>query len=119
MIDVQNIFLKTRFKNIILRILKKLPRSTKRVNLNINVAIWGYIEKHGVKLGNRFIVSYHTPLMIRCWNHVNIEYCNKSNSIKYLFKYVNKGPDRETMQMSIDGKNCDKFKLIDEIKHDC
>ncbi|XP_072076796.1 uncharacterized protein [Arachis hypogaea] len=28
---------------------------------------------------------------------LDAEYCNKSNAIKYLFKYVNKGPDREAV----------------------
>lgn len=33
---------------------------------------------------------------------MNVEYCNKSNAIKYLFKYVNKDPDRENLHIKDD-----------------
>jgi hypothetical protein len=48
--------------------------------------------------------------------HVNIEYCNKSNCIKYLFKYINKGVDRVTATL----QKCDE-ECVDEIQqyYDC
>ncbi|MCI12961.1 ATP-dependent DNA helicase PIF1, partial [Trifolium medium] len=48
--------------------------------------------------------------------HVNIEYCNKSNCIKYLFKYINKGVDRVTATLQACDDEC-----VDEIKqyYDC
>jgi len=49
--------------------------------------------------------------MISYGGFVNVKYCNKSNSINYLCKYMNKGPDRVTML--VDGENQDKFKSVD------
>jgi hypothetical protein len=48
--------------------------------------------------------------------HVNIEYCNKSNCIKYLFKYINKGVDCVTATL----RNRDQ-ETVDEIQqyYDC
>jgi len=53
--------------------------------------------------------------------HVNTKYCNKSNSIKYLFKYVNKGLNMATMKI-INGTTKDEEKTnVDEINnyYDC
>ena len=41
--------------------------------------------------------------MFQC--HVNIEWCNGSRAIKYLFKYINKGPDRTTMVIQNSGNH--------------
>lgn len=80
-----------------------------------------FVEKMGTKLDNRFVVPYNPHLLMRYRAHVNVEYCNKSNSIKYLFKYVNKGPDRATLEISRQTNNQDADKPVDEIKnyYDC
>ena len=59
-----------------------------------------FVLKNEHKLGNGNVVPYSPLLLMRYKAHVNTEYCNKSNSIKYLFKYVNKGPDRATMKIT-------------------
>jgi hypothetical protein len=74
------------------------------------------IQKMGVTLDNRSVVPYNPHLLIRYAGHINVEYCNKSNSIKYLFKYVNKGPDRATLQISNDSANKGNKEPVDEIK---
>jgi hypothetical protein len=47
----------------------------------------------GVKLDNHWIVHHKVNLLKKYDAHINIEWCNKSIFIKYLFKYVTKGPD--------------------------
>ena len=67
-------------------------------------------------MDDRNIVPCNPYLLMTCQAHVNMEYYNKSNSIKYLFKYVNKGPDRVTVVISEQSTDGSNNACIDEIK---
>ncbi|CAN1781977.1 hypothetical protein LINPERHAP1_LOCUS15628 [Linum perenne] len=55
------------------------------------------VNKSGKYLDNRYVVPYNRHLIIKYQAHINIEICHKSQLIKYLFKYITKGPDRQTV----------------------
>ncbi|KAM0832333.1 hypothetical protein ACQ4PT_064970 [Festuca glaucescens] len=52
-----------------------------------------FVMKNKVNLDNRHVVPYNMTLLKIFQAHLNVEWCNKTHVIKYLYKYVTKGPD--------------------------
>lgn len=79
------------------------------------------IEKGGNRFNNRHIVPYNANLLLKYQSHLNVEWCNQSRSIKYLFKYISKGNDLVTVALYQQSSSEDPNKEIDEIKcyYDC
>ncbi|XP_012834976.1 PREDICTED: uncharacterized protein LOC105955730 [Erythranthe guttata] len=74
------------------------------------------VTKKKTTLDNGFVVPYNRILLSKYRAHINIELCNQNKSIKYLFKYVNKGHDRVTAAF-YETRNTDGgAEIRDEIK---
>jgi hypothetical protein len=63
-----------------------------------------YVLKNGVRLDNKNVLPYNMLLMKKYNAHINVEWCNKLNMIKYLFKNINKGSDRAKVYFEITAK---------------
>uniref|UniRef100_A0A0D3BP59 ATP-dependent DNA helicase n=1 Tax=Brassica oleracea var. oleracea TaxID=109376 RepID=A0A0D3BP59_BRAOL len=84
---------------------KKYPRP---YNNNTSIDKSGYVlyrrrrnddastVKAGAVLDNTFVVPHNIKLLKKYEAHINVEWCNRTSAVKYLFKYITKGVDRET-----------------------
>lgn len=52
-----------------------------------------FIIKGNIRLDNRWVVPHNIFLLKKYNAHINVEWCNKTRILKYLFKYVTKGQD--------------------------
>jgi hypothetical protein len=55
---------------------------------------------HGIELDNCWVVLHNVYLSTKYDAHINIEVYNNIHAVKYLFKYVYKGHDRATIEIS-------------------
>ncbi|KAI5419436.1 hypothetical protein KIW84_043566 [Lathyrus oleraceus] len=72
------------------------------------------VDKNGVAFHSGHVVPHNPSLLMKYEAHINMEWCNQSTSIKYLFKYINKGSDRISAVIVPNNSHTDGN--IDEIK---
>jgi len=57
-------------------------------------------EHNGARFTNQYMVPYCPQLLLLFDSHINIEISAGLGTVKYLSKYIYKGPDRATMEIS-------------------
>nr|CDJ83291.1 Protein of unknown function DUF889 domain containing protein [Haemonchus contortus] len=57
------------------------------------------VEYGNTTLDNRSVVPYNRYLALRYGGHLNVEICAMIHAVKYIYKYVYKGPDRAALHM--------------------
>uniref|UniRef100_A0A0N4WDV7 Ribonuclease III n=1 Tax=Haemonchus placei TaxID=6290 RepID=A0A0N4WDV7_HAEPC len=68
----------------------------------------------GGKIFDNRVVPYNQYLALRYSGHLNVEICGMIQAVKYMYKYVYKGPDRATLRMIRNQNGFDK-RVVDEI----
>jgi len=73
---------------------------------------------HGIELDNHWVVPHNVYLLTKYDAHINIEICKNIRVVKYLFKYVYKGHDRATIEISRQRDKVTEGNVVavDEIK---
>lgn len=53
-----------------------------------------------IMVDNRWVVPYNPYLLRRYQTHINVEVCASVQAVKYIYKYIYKGNDRTSVQLS-------------------
>ena len=60
------------------------------------------VAKNGFLMTNQWVVPHNPWLCSKYDAHINVEVCSTVSAVKYLYKYVYKGPDRAALEIGND-----------------
>nr|CDJ88114.1 Protein F59H6.5 [Haemonchus contortus] len=72
-------------------------------------------EINGIPYEDEWVVPTNPYLILKYDCHINLEVCGMISAVKYLYKYIYKGPDRARISIEVEG-NTDENENVDEIK---
>ncbi|KAK6026601.1 hypothetical protein OSTOST_07420 [Ostertagia ostertagi] len=72
-------------------------------------------EINGIPYGDEWVVPTNPYLLLKYDCHINVEICGMISAVKYLYKYIYKGPDRAHISIENEPAVGDN-QAIDEIK---
>ncbi|XP_068323280.1 uncharacterized protein [Pyrus communis] len=66
-----------------------------------------------VEIDNRWVVPYNPWLLLKYDSRINVEVCSSIKCVKYLYKYVYKGPDRVSLKVRLGPSYDEISKYLD------
>ena len=70
----------------------------------------------GRKVTNAWVVPHSRRLLMKYRCHLNVEVCFSVGGVKYLYKYVYKGPDRAMMAVREPGTDSNEIELFQDFR---
>ena len=98
----------------VLTLIPSFPLTTTMVKSNTQNKLYArsdnslLFECNGARFTNQYVIPYCPQLLLLFNCHLNVEISAGLKTVKYLSKYIYKGPDRATMEIS--GGMQDKIK---------
>ena len=74
------------------------------------------VDKNGRVVDNTWIVPYSPRLLKKYKCHICVEVCTSVKGVKYLYKYVYKGPDRAMVAVTEANTDVNEIELYQD-KH--
>jgi len=72
----------------------------------IQKSYYKYYNRQQVAIDNRWVVPYNPYLLAKYDAHINVEKVSRLAAVKYLYKYIYKGPDRVLFEITeVDAKS--------------
>ncbi|XP_073291052.1 uncharacterized protein [Primulina huaijiensis] len=62
-----------------------------------------------VFIDNGWVVPYNPWFLLKYDCHINVEVCGEIKCVKYIYKYIHKGPDGVALELR-NGQNCDEIQ---------